>query len=208
MVSIEVVTGVMLFALAVVYALLDADSCFSKEEQESKIHPVLIYSFNYTIGYFQILFKALLALLFVFVFLMVYNIILVGVFKPLISDNVSSGTYGSLPYDAIVAKAKEGYFQLIAAVTKHIFATVFQIVDVKLVFVLMFLFIPLFVFAVVTTYHLSIARSKKMENIGSTDGEYSVRSTNYHFLTLLIISITILSTSWIAFIGIKGRNKI
>jgi hypothetical protein len=208
MVSNEVVVGIMLFSLAVVYALLDVDESFSKDNQESKRHPVLIYSFNYTIGYFQILFKALLALLFVFIFLMVYNFILVGVFKPLISDSVNAGTQSSLPYEQIVSKAKEGYYQLIAAVTKHIFTTVFQIVDIKLIFAMMFLVVPLFIFVVVTTYYLTIARSKKMENIVDTDEDYRVRSTNYHFLTLLIISIIILSTCWIAFIGIKGCNKI
>jgi hypothetical protein len=204
MVSIEVAVGLFLFILSFTYALLDISIFFKKTTQEREQHHYLKYGVFYVGGYYQIVLKALLALLFVFVFLMVYNIILVGVFKPLISETVSASSSGDMTYEQIVAKAKEGYFALISAIAKLVFTTVFRIVDVRFALLLLFAFIPITIFFVVTTYHLTIARKHNMEKVDSPE---SARVANYHYLTIIIMSFIIVSIGFISFIGLKGCEK-
>jgi hypothetical protein len=205
MVSIEVAVGLILFILSFTYALLDISTFFKKETQEREQHHYLKYALFYVGGYYQIVLKALLALLFVFVFLMVYNIILVGVFKPLISDTASSSTSGDITYEQIVAKAKGGYFDLISAIAKLVFTTVFKIVDVKFALLMLFVFIPITIFFVVTTYYLTVGRKYNMENVTSPN---TARVANYHYLTIMILSFIIISIGFISFIGLNGIEKI
>lgn len=201
MASIEVAVGLVLFILSFTYALLDISIFFRKEAQEREQQNFLKYGLFYVAGYYQIVLKALLALLFVFVFLMVYNIILVGVFKPLISDAGTVSTSGDMTYEQIVAKAKGGYFELISAIAKLVFTTVFRIVDVRFALLLLFAFIPITIFLVVTTYHLVIARKYNMEMVISSD---DARVANYHYLTIMILSFIIVSVGFIVFVGLKG----
>ena len=205
MVNIEVVVGLLLFVLAFMYALLDMAYYFKKDTQENQQLNFLEYGVIYLAGYYQILLKALLSLLFIFVFLMVYNIILVGVFKPLISDTTQQS--GDITYREIISKAKDGYFGIISSLAKLIFTTVFRIVDVRFALLVVLLYIPITIFIVVITYHLTIARKIKMEN---SINPYDTRTTNYHFMTLLALSFIIISVSVVSFIGFKDavREKI
>lgn len=202
MVSIEVTVGMLLFILSFTYALLDISYYFQKDIQENEQLHFLEYGMVYFGGYYQIVMKALLGLLFVFVFLMVYNIILVGVFKPLITETKGFSAEGSgeMTYRTIVSKAKEGYFELISSVAKLIFTTVFRVVDVKFALVVLLVFIPLSILLVTITYHSTIGRKIKMDN--STE-PYTTRSTNYHYVTLLVLSFIILAVIFTAFIGFK-----
>lgn len=204
MVSIEVVVGLLLFILSFSYALLDISYFFKKETQEYEQLHFLEYGTLYLMGYYQILLKALLALLFVFVFLMVYNMVLVGVFKPLISNPVAPGVSGDATYDEIVAKAKGGYFEIISAIARLIFTTVFEIVDVKFALAVVFVILPVSIFIIAVCYHIIIASKKKMENV---EEPVEIRATNYHYITLISLSFIVVAIGFIAFIGFKGCNK-
>ncbi len=199
MVSTEVVVGMIFFVLAFAYALLDSAFFFRKDEQTNKQIHFLRYGLSYVAGYYQMLLRTFLALVFIFIFLMVYNIIMVGVLKPLISDSVASGMSKGTPYEEVVAKAKHGYFELISSLAKLMVVTVFSVVNVKLALILLFVYVPLAIFILVTTYHLTIARPKNMETIGDID---NARTTNYHYLTMMVISFIILSIGFIVFAGV------
>jgi hypothetical protein len=201
MVNIEIAVGLLLFVLAFSYALLDIPHFFRKEAQESEQVSFWKYGFFYVAGYFQILLKAFLALLFVFVFFMVYNIILVGVFKPLISDSISEGKGA---YEDVVAKAKEGYFSAISAMAKITVSTVFVVVDVKLALLLLFAYLPITVFVVAIVYHSTVARKKNME--GAFDANVA-RTTNYHFLTMTSLSFIIMTLCFIVIAGLHDNNN-
>lgn len=201
MVSIETVVSMLFFVLAFSYALLEMTFFFRKETQENEQVHFLKYSLFYVAGYYQMLLRALLALLFIYIFLMVYNIILVGVFKPLISDSVSSGMSKGTPYDEVISKAKEGYFELISGMAKLMLQIVFKIVDFRtpngiLGLTTLLVYVPLTIFILVTTYHMTIARPKNMEKIGNVD---DARKTNYHYVTMIVLSFIILSVGVIVF---------
>jgi hypothetical protein len=132
---------------------------------------------------------------------MVYNIILVGVFKPLISNSVSAGVSKGTPYDEVVSKAKDGYFELISAMAKFIFATVFKVIHVRLALFLLLVYVPLAIFMLTLTYHLTIARPKNIEKTGNI---YEARATNYHYVTIIVISFIILSIGYIVFVGMQN----
>lgn len=202
MVSVEAGIGMLIFILAFSYALLDVATYFRKEEQENNKMNIFKHALYFVLGYFHILLMTLLALIFVFVFLMVYNIILVGVFKPLISDNIAPSSGG---YSAIVQKAKDGYFAIISTLAKLIFTTVFRVIDIKLALFLLMVFIPVCIFVVVIIYNLTIARESKIEVQAIP---LDVRSTNYHYLTMVNLGMIVSSIGFIAFVGLQNANKI
>ena len=147
---------------------------------------------------------------------MVFNVITLGVFKPLMSDSVGSdaSVYGNTGYGDIIMKAKEGYFALLGAVAQKVFQTTFHVVKYNTVMTALLVFAPIFLLCVAFVFlyvwdpkikrdepeEVEDANSDKIPSSLEDEVEMGAYlNLSYQFLSLLFISVFIVSLFYTAF---------
>ncbi len=201
MMEIEGVFGFILFVACLTLALLNYPDYVYIDKQIQASTSKYIRAMYYLYGYIVIVFKALLALIFVFVFVMVALIIVVGIFKPMMSDGVNSDTsvYANSGYSEIVLKAKEGYFALIGALAQKTFHSALYVFNFPPVLVTLFAFTPIFILCVALV-HCVFWNPKDMDD----QEKENYLATNYHLFSVMFLSIMV---TMILLIGLMCMMK-
>lgn len=208
--KVEAAVGTIFFVAAMILSLLKYPDYVTKENQSdikiSKYAKALYYMY----GYLTIVLKAIVVLVFIFVFIMVFNVITLGVFKPLMSEDVGSNAsvYGNTGYGDIIAKAKNGYFAVLGAIAERVFKTTFHVIHFENVLIAFLVFAPVFILCVCFLFHLLWSPKDKTKdkdkdedidininadidsdiNPDSTDtGAYM--TTNYHLLSTFFYTL-------------------
>lgn len=178
--------GVALFVLAIVYAFTEYAQVFDQQHYIGKYSNGLKYALSYVFGYGNIMFKALVILLFIYVFVVIYNIALVAIFKPLISDNTDSATSikFSTGADELVNKARNTYFEAIKYIVKHMMDLAFGFLRIPRIMLMMYIVLPITLVIVSTTlYYTYMNKDSKSEEM----------NTMYHVCMLLLFSLVVSS---------------
>lgn len=178
--------GVALFVLVIVYAFTEYAQVFDQQHYIGKYSNGLKYALSYVFGYGNIMFKALVILLFIYVFVVIYNIALVAIFKPLISDNTDSATSikFSTGADELVNKARNTYFEAIKYIVKHMMDLAFGFLRIPRIMLMMYIVLPMTLVIVSTTlYYTYMNKDSKSEEM----------NTMYHVCMLLMFSLVVSS---------------
>jgi hypothetical protein len=174
--------GISLFVLAIVYAFTEYSYVFDRQQYIGNYTNALKYALSYTFGYGNIMFKALVILLFIYIFVVIYNIALVAIFKPLISEHsysISSIKF-STGADELVNKAKKTYFEAIKYIVKHMMDLAFGFLREPRIMFIMYIILPVTLFAVSTTlYFVYLRKTSKVEEM----------NTMYHVCMILLFSL-------------------
>jgi hypothetical protein len=203
--KVEAVVGTIFFVAAMVLSLLKYPDYVTKETQlDSKVSRYA-RSMYYLYGYANILLKALVVLVFIFVFIMVFNVITLGVFKPLMSDSVGSdeSVYANTGYGDIVMKAKDGYFALLGAVAQKVFQTTFHVVKYNTVMTALLVFAPIFILCVAFVFLYVWDPKVKLKEPDENDDEIlssledevemgAYLHVSYQLLSLLFITLFVI----------------
>lgn len=198
--------GILLFCLATIYTLADYDAIFEKSVFLKKWSNPIKYAIAYVMSYMTFILKALLVLCFIFVFIVVYNILIVGIFKPLLSDNLgsaaslkSAGLGISMGASEIVEKARQTYFEAIKEVIKKGIVFVFGMFRVPNAALILLVVLPIFLFTNALAYYAMTSKSNETNK---------VLNTNYHMLTVGIFCMLLLALVFIIYYARFGGNKI
>jgi hypothetical protein len=184
--------GVSLFVLAIVYAFTEYAQVFDRQHYTGKYTNALKYALSYVFGYGNIMFKALVILLFIYVFVVIYNIALVAIFKPLISDNTDSATSikFSTGADELVNKARNTYFEAIKYIVKHMMDLAFGFLRIPRIMLMMYIVLPMTLVIVTTAlYYTYMNKDSKLEEM----------NTMYHVCMILMLSLVALSCMFALF---------
>lgn len=211
--KVEAVVGTIFFVAAMVLSLLKYPDYVTQETQLDFKVSRYARSMYYLYGYATILLKALLVLVFIFVFIMVFNVITLGVFKPLMSDSVGSdaSVYANTGYGDIVMKANEGYFALLGAVAQKVFQTTFHVVKCNTVMTSLLVFAPIFIICVAFIFLLVWDPKIKLKESDDENDEETPSSIedeiemgaylnlSYQLLSLVFITLFVILLFYTAF---------
>lgn len=178
--------SISLFVLAIVYAFTEYAQVFDRQNYIGKYSNALKYAVSYMFGYANIMFKALVILLFIYVFVVVYNIALVAIFKPLISDNTDSAISIKFSTGAneLVNKARNTYFDAIKYIVKHMMDLAFGFLRFPRIILMMYIVLPITLVVVsMTLYYTYMNKDSKLEEM----------NTMYHVCMILMLSLVALS---------------
>lgn len=207
--KVEAVVGTIFFTAAMVLSLLKYREYVTPGTQTDTEVSKYAKGLYYLYGYVVIALKALIVLAFIFVFIMVFNVITLGVFKPLMSDGIGSDSsvYGNSGYNEIILKAKEGYFELLGAVAKMVFATTFHVVKFENAMAALLVFVPLFIAVVSITFQFVWNPRDKKKNKDEEDGtedetddkdKKTFLNANYHLLSTIFYAIFVILLFYVA----------
>lgn len=178
--------GISLFVLAVVYAFTEYAQVFDRQYYVGKYSNALKYAVSYVFGYGNIMFKALVILLFIYVFVVIYNIALVAVFKPLISNSTDSAISikFSTGADELVNKARNTYFEAIKYIVKHMMDLAFGFLRIPRIMSMMYIVLPVtLVIVTMALYYTYMNKDSKLEEM----------NTMYHVCMILMVSLVAVS---------------
>lgn len=183
--------GLVMFLLALVYCFTDYSSVFDKNDYVGTYKSAVKYAFIFFFDFLGIIFKIMMVLLFIYMFIVVYNIAIVGIFKPLLTKNVDSNEIISNFSSAreILEKATISYTSMIKTVAKTAMRIVFGFLDIPNTIMLFFVIIPIYLFFVAFAYYQFILNKKNINKSKSNEQKYL--STNYHYFMILVFTIVI-----------------
>jgi hypothetical protein len=190
--------GLVMFILALVYCFADYNTVFDKNDYVGTYKSAVKYAFIFFFDFLGIVFKIMMVLLFIYMFIVVYNIAVVGIFKPLLTENADSNQIISSFSSAreILEEAKKSYMSMIKTVAKTAMKIVFGFIDIPNTILLFFVIIPVYLFFVAFAYYQFILNKKNISKIN----EQKMLSTNYHYFMILVFTIVI---SFIIYITLK-----
>lgn len=195
--------GLVMFILALVYCFADYNTVFDKNDYVGTYKSAVKYAFIFFFDFLGIVFKIMMVLLFIYMFIVVYNIAVVGIFKPLLTENADSNQIISSFSGAreILEEAKKSYMSMIKTVAKTAMKIVFGFIDIPNTIVLFFVIIPIYLFFVAFAYYQFILNKKNInKNTESKSNEQKLLSTNYHYFMILVFTIVL---SFIIYITLK-----
>lgn len=189
--------GLVMFLLALVYCFTDYSSVFDKNDYVGTYKSAVKYAFILLFDFLGIIFKILMVLLFIYMFIVVYNIAIVGIFKPLLTKNADSDEIISSFSSAreILEKATVSYTSMIKTVAKTAMRIVFGFLDIPNTIMLFFVIIPIYLFFVAFAYYQFILNKKNINKNNSNEQKFL--STNYHYFMILVFTIV---TSFIIYV--------
>lgn len=202
--TLSIGVSIFLFTLASLYTLADYEAIFDKNTFLKKLSNPIKYSIAYVMSYMTYIFKALLVMFFVFIFIIVYNILIVGIFKPLLSENIGSQNnlkaagFAMGAYD-IIEKARKTYFEAIQEVIKKGMLFVFGMFKVQYLGMILLIIIPVFLSFVATAYYTNVQTKQKQKQ------KTQNLLLNYHLLMIIMFIVLVISLVFIAYLVMLTR---
>ena len=183
--------GLIMFLLSLVYCFSDYNLVFDKNDYIGTYKSSVKYAFIFLFDFISIVFKIMIVLLFIYMFIVVYNIAIVGIFKPLLTKNADSNEVISTFNGArdILEQAQKSYITMIKTVAKTAMRVVFGFLNIPNTIILFFVIIPLYLFFVAFAYYQFILNKQNIEK--SKSNEQKFLSTNYHNFMILVFTIVI-----------------
>jgi hypothetical protein len=187
--------GLGLFLLAMIYSLADISTVFDKNAFVGKYTNSIKYALAFFFGFVTIVFKIMLVLLFIFMFIVVCNIVVVGVFKPLMSEsllntsNPLSAVKGFIGAREIIEQARVSYFSMIKTVAVNTMQVVFGFINIPNTIILLFTVIPLYLLFSTFSYYQFVSNKGTISN--DSQKEQKILNTNYHYFIILIFTILV-----------------
>lgn len=183
-------TGLSLafLTLAIVYAIADFAIVFDINDFSAEWKAPAKFALSYVMSYYRILGKALIVLFFVFVFIIMYDLVLIGVITPFVSDNIDSKKNISkfAGVAEIIGATKDGYFQGVAKVASLTISTLFGFISLKFAILLLVIVFPIVMFCVSFVYYSSISNVSKIDD---TEEQQNILKTSFHFISIFMFCI-------------------
>lgn len=194
-----------LFLLAIVYCFTEIGSVFQMNTFVESHKGAVAFGLSYCFAFLAIMFKVMLVLFFIYIFVVIYNIAIVGIFKPLISANMDSDASVSSGSSAreIVEKARVSYYEAIKVVAKKVFTIAFGFFNIPNTLLIVFGVIPLYLLVVTFSYYQFVATKEKTK--GSQ--EQNILNTTFMYFTLLIFIIMTLLAIHLIYIVITTMGS-
>lgn len=183
--------GFVMFILALIYCFTDYNTVFDKSDYTGTYKNAVKYAFTFFFDFLGMVFKIMMVLLFIYMFIVVYNIAVVGIFKPLFTKNADSNevisSFGSAR--EILEEAQKSYMSMIKKVAKTAMRIVFGFLDIPNTIILFFVIIPIYLFFVAFAYYQFILNKKNINK--NRSNEQKLLETYYHYFMILIFTIVI-----------------
>lgn len=197
----------MLFlTLAIAYCMADYAITFKMDDYATEWQSPSKFALQYVIAYYQILSKSIIILLFLFVFIAIYAIMLVGFVGPIITDNITSKKNISsfAGVEDIVSASKSGYFASIRAVVVNVSKVVFGFVNIDYCLLLLIYVIPAFIFSMSYAYYVFLSRKAEIDS----EKLQNVLKTNFYYISIFIVCLMVIAIMFMILIVISGKNEI
>jgi hypothetical protein len=197
--------GLILFLLALIYCFTDYSSIFDKNDYVGKYKSAVKYAFAFCFDYVGIVFKVMLVLLFIYIFIVIYNIAIVAIFKPLLSDNVGSNesVNGFNSAREIIEQARISYFSMIKTVAINTMRVVFGFINIPNTLLLLFVIIPIYLLFAVFSYYHFISNKQNVEKEKSK--EQKILTSTYHYFMILIFTIIVMFAIYMIYKTLEAR---
>lgn len=187
--KLSVGMGLGLFLLALTYSLTDIGVVLDKNAFVGKYTSSIKYALTFFFGFVTIVFKIMVVLLFIYTFIVIYNIVIVGILKPLMSKNTLDPTRGFSGARDIITQAHESYFGMIKSVATKTMDVVFGFINIPNTLILFFIVIPIYLLFAVFSYYQFVSTKQTIDD-DSQKGQ-KIMNTNYHYFIMLIFTVVI-----------------
>lgn len=184
--------GLALFLLAIIYCFTDLFSVYQVNNFVEKHKGAIQFGLSYFFAFLMFMFKVCIVLLCIYIFIVLYNIAIVGIFKPLISENTDSNASidsGSSARE-IIDKARVSYYEAIKYIAKKVFTISFGFFSIPNSIMMIFVIIPTYFLVVTYSYYQFIATK---ENTKGAQEQNILSTTFFYFILLLFIVMFLLS---------------
>jgi hypothetical protein len=198
--------SILFLTLAITYCMVDYAITFKMDDYSTEWQSPSKFALQYVVAYYLILSKSIIILLFVFVFIAIYAIMLVGFVGPILSENITSKKNISsfAGVDDIISASKNGYFASIRAVVDNVSKVIFGFVSINYCVLLLLYVVPAFIFSMSYAYYVFLSRK---DEIDSTKLQ-RVLKTNFHYISIFIICLVVIAIMYLIVLTIFGKNEI
>jgi hypothetical protein len=195
--KVSVGMGLGLFLLAMVYSLTDIGVVLDKNAFVGKYTSSIKYALTFFFGFVTIVFKIMVVLLFIYTFIVIYNIVIVGILKPMMSKNTLDPTAGFSGAREIISQARESYFAMIKSVAVKTMDVVFGFINIPNTLILFFTVIPVYLLFAVFSYYQFVSTKHNIDD--DTQKGQKILNTNYHYFIMLIFTVVITFALYVIF---------
>jgi hypothetical protein len=196
--------SVVLLILAIAYSMADFAVLFDINEYSAEWKEPGKFALSYWIAYFRVLFKAIIILFFVFIFIVIYDIVLIGFIYPLLKDNIDSSkniaSFGGA--SDIITASKAGYFDAIKSMTDNVTKIAFGFINLRYAIMLIVVIIPSLIFSVSFVYYTFLCDKEKIKD----EDMQKVLKTNFHYMAIFIISLLAIVLMYLLYITLLDSS--